>query len=187
MLGLDDLLPERPHRVLVAGGSGSGKTTLAARVGQVLRLPHTDLDGLFHGPDWVPRASFVDDVRRFIAEPDWVTEWQYGAVRTELADRSDLLIWLDLSRWRVMTQVVRRTVRRRLRREQLWNGNLEGPLWTVFTDSGHIVRWAWSAYSRTAPRVWELQERRPELVIVRLRTRAAVRRWCETVLVEASH
>jgi adenylate kinase family enzyme len=105
MLGPDDLLPERPRRVLVAGGSGSGsgsgsgKTTLAARVGQILGLP----------------------------------------------------------------------------------------LWTVFTDSGHIVRGAWSAHSRTAPRVRQLQERRPELVIVRLRTRAAVRRWCETVLVEASH
>lgn len=29
-----------------------------------------------------------------------------------------------------------------LRREELWNGNVEAPLRTFFTDRGHIVRWA---------------------------------------------
>ena len=30
----------------------------------------------------------------------------------------------------------------RLGRQVLWNGNIEPPLWTVFTDPEHIVRWA---------------------------------------------
>jgi hypothetical protein len=57
-----------------------------------------------------------------------VTEWQYSLVRGILAERADLLIWLDLTRGVVMWQVVRRTLRRRLRREVLWNGNIEPPL-----------------------------------------------------------
>ena len=76
-----------------------------------------------------------------------------------------------------MRQVVRRTVLRRLRREQLWNGNREPPFRTVLTDREHIVRWAWNTHQVSAERVVELAARRPELRIVRLRSRTEVTRW----------
>jgi adenylate kinase family enzyme len=163
--------------VLVAGTSGSGKTTVAARIGAAFQLPHIEIDALFHGPGWTPRPSFVDDVHRFSAAPEWVTEWQYKAVRAHLAERADLLVWLDLPRAVVMRQLVRRTVARRLRREQLWNGNVEAPLWTVFTDREHILRWAWNTHHKTAPRVQELSAHRRDLIVVRLRSRAEIARW----------
>lgn len=52
------------------------------------------------------------------------------------------MVWLDLPYRVTLTRVVRRTVRRRLRREVLWNGNQEGPLRHVLTDPGHVVRWS---------------------------------------------
>jgi adenylate kinase family enzyme len=164
--------------VLVAGTSGAGKTTLARRVAEVLGIPHVEIDALYHGPAWTPRETFVADVEVFSAGPEWVTEWQYGRVRDLLADRADLLVWLDLPRRAVMRQVVCRTLRRRLRREALWNGNVEPPLHTVFIDRGHIVRWAWSSHHKSALRVAALRERRPELAIVRLGGHAAAERWC---------
>ncbi|MEU4237075.1 AAA family ATPase [Actinoplanes sp. NPDC026619] len=172
-------LPRRPRRVLVAGASGSGKTTLAARVGVLLGAPHVEIDGLYHGPSWTRRAEFEDDVHRFSAGPSWVTEWQYDSVRAHLADRADLLIWLDLPRTTVMRQVVRRTLLRRLRRQQLWNGNVEPPLRTILTDPDHIVRWAWNTHGRTAGRVEELSARRGDLPIVRLRRRAEIDQWLQ--------
>jgi len=153
LLGPDDPLPCRPSRVLVAGGSGAGKTTLATRIGDLLQLPHVEIDALFHGPGWVPRPAFEADVRQFTARPAWVTEWQYGPVRPLLAERADLLVWLDFPRSTVLRQVVRRTLRRRLLRERLWNGNVEPPLRTFFTDPEHIVRWAWNTHGRSADRV----------------------------------
>jgi adenylate kinase family enzyme len=177
LLGPGDPLPRRPSRVLVAGTSGAGKTTLAARIGALLRLPHVEIDALFHGPGWRPRPTFEADVRRFADRPGWVTEWQYGSVRPLLGERADLLVWLDLPRAQVMSQLVRRTVRRRLLREGLWNGNQEPPLRTVLTDPEHIVRWAWTTHARTAERVAALQAQRPELVVVRLRSRRAVEEW----------
>ena len=177
LLGPDDPLPHRPRRVLVAGTSGSGKTTLAVRIAGALQLPHVEIDALFHGPGWIPRPEFEADVHRFSAGPRWVTEWQYSAVRAHLADRADLLVWLDLPRAVVVRQVVRRTLRRRLQRQALWNGNVEPPLWTIFTDRDHIVRWAWRTHDRTAGRVGELRRRRPDLVVVRLRSRRDVARW----------
>ena len=181
MLGADDPLPRRPHRIVVAGTSGAGKSTVAARIGRTLGIPYTELDSLFHGPNWVPRESFRADVERFSAAPAWVSEWQYGAIRQLLADRADLLVWLDPPRRTVMRQVITRTARRRLRGEVLWNGNTEGPFYTFFTDRDHIVRWAWTQHARTAQKVQEVHKRRPEMVIVRLRRRAEVDRWFTTL------
>jgi adenylate kinase family enzyme len=163
--------------VLVAGTSGSGKTTTAARIGAVLQIPHTEIDGLFHGPDWTPRPSFEADVHHAAAAPAWVIEWQYAEVRAHLAERADLLVWLDLPRALVMRQVIRRTLIRRLRREKLWNGNQEGPLWTIFTVDDHIIRWAWQSHHRSAQRVLALVRDRPDLTVVRLRTRKEIGHW----------
>ena len=91
MLRHDSPLLRRPARVLVAGISGAGKTTLAGRVAARLDVPHVEIDGLFHGPGWIPREAFVSDVRAFVARDAWVTEWQYAPVRTLLVERAELL------------------------------------------------------------------------------------------------
>jgi adenylate kinase family enzyme len=170
-------LPVRPRRVLVAGTSGAGKTTLASRVAALLDIPHIEIDALFHGAGWTPRDSFESEVHQFSADSCWVTEWQYSQVRGILAQRADLFIWLDLPRALVMRQVIRRTVRRRLSRQVLWNGNREPPLWTILTDPEHIVRWAWTTHDKTAARVAALLQKRPDLVVVRLISRSDIERW----------
>jgi hypothetical protein len=87
------------------------------------------------------------------------------------------MIWLDTARPVAMWRVIRRTLRRRLRREVLWNGNVEGPLHHIFRDPEHIVRWAWTSYPRAAERIDEALRLRPELTVVRLRGNAEVARW----------
>lgn len=177
LLGPADRLPGRPRRVLVAGTSGAGKTTLARRLAALLALPAYELDGLFHGPEWVPRPSFAAEVRTLAATGAWVMEWQYDDVRPLLAERADLLVWLDLPRRLVMARLVARTVRRRLRREQLWNGNREASLRTLLTDPEHVVRHGWSSHAGTGPRVLALHAHRSDLPVARLRTRREVDRW----------
>ncbi|MFL6108818.1 MAG: AAA family ATPase [Marmoricola sp.] len=169
LLGPDDLLPHRPRRVLVSGSSGVGKSTLARALGVRLGLPYTELDGLYHGPGWVPRPEFVADVRALVAGEEWVTEWQYTEVRPLLLDRCDLVVHLDVPRRTAMWRVTRRTLSRRLRRTELWNGNREGPLWHLFHDPEHIVRWAWSSYPVASERIAAVLAERPQLPVVRLR------------------
>jgi adenylate kinase family enzyme len=163
--------------VLVAGTSGAGKTTLARAVAEVLGHPHVELDGLHHGPDWTKRPEFEDDVDSFTSSAAWTTEWQYTTVRELLLDSADCLVWLDLPRTLVTARVVRRTLRRRIRREVLWNGNIEPPLRTFLSDPDHIVRWAWRTHPRTRERVLAALAARPTLPVVRLRSRAEVVGW----------
>ncbi|MFI5694823.1 AAA family ATPase [Kribbella sp. NPDC051586] len=185
MLTFTDSLPERPRKVLVAGTSASGKTTLARAIGERLDLPHIEIDALFHGPDWTPRETFLAEVEEFSSRPGWVTEWQYTSVRPMLAERADLMVWLDLSRTVVMRQVVRRTVRRSVRKQQLWNGNYEPPLRTVFTDPDHIIRWAWKTHQENADRIAALHDQRPDLAIVRIPSHTAARQWLDGPIASA--
>jgi adenylate kinase family enzyme len=170
-------LPARPRRILVAGVAGAGKTTLARRLSFVRGLPHTEIDGLFHGPGWTPRPEFLDDVRALVASDAWVTEWQYRQVRELLLSRAELLVWMDLPTHVVMRRVVRRTLSRRFRRTVLWNGNVEPPLWTVFRDPEHIVRWSWSTRHKFDRLDEHVAAVAPHVTVVRLRNRAEVDRW----------
>jgi adenylate kinase family enzyme len=170
-------LVSNPHRVIVAGTSGSGKTHLAARIGLALQIPYIEIDALHHGPGWNKRSTFESEVEQIAKTPQWVTEWQYSSVLSLLAKRANLLLWLDLSRTRVMSQVIERTLFRFLRRERLWNGNVEPPSWTIFRDRDHIICWAWRTHGETRSRVIALAGERPDLTIVRLGDRADVERW----------
>jgi adenylate kinase family enzyme len=178
MLSSRSALPHRPRRVVVAGVSGSGKTTLAARIAPLTGGRHIEIDGLYHGAGWMPRPAFLADVTAFAQTESWTTEWQYSPVRPLLAARADLLVWIDLPFLRVtLPRVIHRTLRRRLRREKLWNDNVEPPLHTFFTDPEHIVRWAISTRHTYRERVPGLETQHPQLVIVRLRTPREVEAW----------
>lgn len=178
MLSAVDPLPCRPRRVLVAGVTGSGKSTFAEELGGVLDLPYTEIDGLYHGPNWVPRPQFVDEVSRLASGDAWVTEWQYRAVRERLLERAQLMIWLDFPFRITLRRLVQRTVRRRVRREILWHGNVEPPLHSFFTaPEDNIVRWSISTRDKYRALIPRVAESRPELPIVRLADPADARRW----------
>lgn len=181
MLSADDPLPHPPRRILVAGTSGTGKTTLATHLAALLHFPRVEIDALFHGPRWTPRESFVDDVERFTAGTQWITELQYRAVRPLLLERADTLIWLDYPRRIQMSRLTLRTLRRRLLRQELWNGNIEPPLHTIFTDPDHIIRWGWRTRHRLSEEVPTAEANHPHLTVVRLSHPRDTRRWLHAV------
>jgi adenylate kinase family enzyme len=181
LLEASDALTTLPQRIVVAGTSGAGKSTLAAAIAAQLDLPYVEIDSLFHGPGWTERATFGAEVERFTAQPAWVTEWQFPAVRAMLAERAELMVWLDLPRRTVMRQVIRRTVGRRMRRQRLWSDNVEPPFRTILTDPEHIVRWAWTTHGHVVRRVLALADARPELPIVRLTSHADADAWLRSL------
>jgi adenylate kinase family enzyme len=187
LLTAHDPLVSAPRRILVAGTSGSGKTTLAERIAAIVGAPHTEIDSLYHGPNWTPRDSFMLDVALLAAQPTWVTEWQYSRARPLLLQRADLLVWLDLPRAVVMRRVIQRTAQRRLHKTVLWNGNLEPPLSTFFTDRDHIVRWAWRTHHENAERVAAAVASRADLRVVRLTSQHDADRWLAGPLIDSCH
>jgi adenylate kinase family enzyme len=164
------------RRILVAGASGSGKTTLAARIAVAAGVPHTEIDALHWHEGWRPNPAFADEVRALVARERWVTEWQYDSARPVLADRAELLVWLDPPRPVVLTRVVRRTLRRRLGRVPLWSGNVEPPLRTFFTDRDHVIRWSMRTFGLFPARIRTTLAAHPDLRLVRIRSAADAER-----------
>jgi hypothetical protein len=123
------------------------------------------------------RPSRVLVVAALAAQQQWVTEYQYPDARPLLLARADLVVYLLLPRWLVMSRVVRRTIRRSIRREVLWNGNVEPPLWRFFTDRDHVVRAAWRSHSRNGSRIADVQAARPDLPIVVLTSGSEIAQW----------
>ena len=177
MLTASDPITWRPRRIAVAGITGAGKTTVARRIAAELHSPHTEIDALYHGQGWQPRPSFEADVAAVVRADEWVVEWQYDAVRPVIARRADTLVWLDLPFPIVLGRLLRRTVRRSIRRELLWNDNREPPLRTFFTDREHIVRWAFRTRRKYRDSVPSLERELPALRVVRLRSPSDVETW----------
>ncbi|WP_300344533.1 AAA family ATPase [Nesterenkonia sp.] len=173
----EDPITWNPNRIAVAGSSGAGKTTLCTQLAELTGFPRVEIDSLYWGAGWAPRESFTDDVDRFTSQPRWVMEWQYRTVRPLIAQRADTLLWLDYSTPVKMQRLIRRTVSRRLGRRQIWNGNIEPPLWTILTRKEHIIRWGWATRNALKPVVPTLEERFGGLTVVRLASPAEARRW----------
>jgi adenylate kinase family enzyme len=139
------------RRVSVVGNSGSGKSTVARELAGILGVPHLELDGVFHQPDWVQLPE--DEFRRVVgvaaAGAGWVMDGNYSVVRPIVWARADTVVWLDLPRRTVMRQVVWRTLRRAVTRQELWNGNRE-PLRNFLTwePEESVISWAWHNHAK---------------------------------------
>lgn len=139
------------RRVVVRGTSGSGKSTLAAELADRLGVVHVELDALNHLPGWQvrPVGEFRRLVDRATRAGGWVVDGNYDDVVGIAQSRADLVVWLDLSRWRTIARVTRRTVWRGLTRQELWNGNRErlASLFRPDPDT-NVVLWAWQSWPR---------------------------------------
>lgn len=131
------------------GISGSGKTTLARELANRFECAHIELDSIHHQPNWTPISDeeFAAALLPRLESPHWVVDGNYSQVTSLVMDRADTVVLLDYSRRLVMCRVVLRTLRRGIRREELWNGNRES-LRNLFNPSRdkNIIVWAWSMH-----------------------------------------
>lgn len=147
------------QRISIVGNSGSGKTTLGRRLANQIGAPFVELDSLYHQPGWEPLATeeFQSQVAEIADKDRWVVDGNYSAAREIVWNRADTVIWFDLPRRVVMAQVVRRTLRRTITREELWNGNREpfDNLWRL-DPKRNIIRWAWTNHAKYKERYGSL-------------------------------
>ena len=142
------------ERISVIGSSGSGKTTVARRLASELGLPCLELDSVYHQQGWVPLddTRFRERVDEFTGADRWVVDGNYTShgVADVVWPRADTVVWLDLPRLTTTWQVIRRTLRRALTREELWNGNRE-PLTNFYSldPEKNVILWSWTRHRAT--------------------------------------
>ena len=120
---------------VISSASGCGKTTLGRELARRLEVPFVELDAIHHRAGWneLPADEFRAVLGPLVTRDAWVIDGGYrGKIGDLVLERADIVVWLDLPRRVWLPRLLRRTVRRIVRREELWNGNrdsLKGAVW----------------------------------------------------------
>jgi len=123
---------------------------VARALAAILGVPHLELDGIHHLPNWEPLAAgeFQRIVGGEAASDGWVIDGNYSSVQPLVWARADTVVWLDLPKRTVMRQVVWRSLRRVAGRQELWNGNRER--WRnlfSWNPEESVIVWAWHKHA----------------------------------------
>jgi hypothetical protein len=85
--------------------------------------------------------------------------------------KADVIAFIDLPRSQVTFRVVKRTIRRLLRREELWNGNRESLRNVLSLDPAkNIVLWSWTTqlkYREQVPSEARAHAEHAQIVVLR--------------------
>lgn len=159
---------------------------MAAALARVLGAHHVELDSIYHQPGWnpLPDEEFRARVAALTEPESWVVDGNYSVIRDITWNRADTVVWFDLPYLRVMARTIRRTVRRVITREELWNGNKEplSNLWSLNPEKS-IIAWTATRHRvyRRRYRAAEIDPQWVDLRFVRLRSRAEAEGFLEGV------
>lgn len=179
----DPLIFTPGQRIVIVGNTGTGKTTLARQLADRMGALHIEMDALHWEPNWTeaPLDVFRDRLSQATTGDTWTLDGNYSKVRDIAWGRADTIIWLDFSLWIILPRLLRRTLRRVIRREELWGGNRE--TWRgAFFSRDSLFLWALSTYRRRKRSYLDYLSR-PEyahLKAVRFRSPRALKRWLDS-------
>jgi adenylate kinase family enzyme len=173
-------------KIVVIGTTSSGKSTLAEKIAQKIGGDFIELDALNWGPNWTPAG---DELLRARAEeatrsPCWVVAGNYSETRPVTWERAEAIIWLDYPLWVIFWRLLRRTWKRVVYREELWNGNREH-LWTqlkLWSDES-LFHWLFKTFwrrKREYPQLFALPEHQ-HLRVFRFQSPSQVRKWLKSL------
>ena len=133
---------------VITSASGNGGTTFARELAARLGVPFHELDALFWRTDWTetPGDEFRALVEPIVASEAWVIDGSYQGRLGDLVLRNaDLVVWLDLPMYVWLPRQLRRTFRRIVGRERLWNGNRE-TVRNAFLNRDGLLYWSLKWY-----------------------------------------
>lgn len=162
-------------KIIIIGVAGAGKTTLAKALSEKLSIPHTELDSLHNQANWrtISKDEFRDTVRTISANDSWIFCGNYFSILgLELWNRADTVIWCDYSFPLVLNRLLRRTVRRIVTKQILWNGNRETFV-VSFASKDSIILWmlrSWNKQKRRYGPIFSHPEDLPDINLVHLQS-----------------
>jgi hypothetical protein len=174
------------QRILILGRTGSGKTTLARELATSIGVPHVELDALYFGPNFstVSLPVLRERTSAAIAGDRWVTDGNKSAVRDLVWPRADTVIWLDypwaVSFWRLGKRALWRTSV--LTAQAAERGGKVGlPRQLLSAARGVLTALRSHMGQRREYRRIFAEQDNPHLVVLRLRSPRATRRWLARV------
>lgn len=163
------------QRILVIGSGGAGKSTLSRQIGARLQLPVLHLDAHYWQPGWVEpsREAWTQTVAALTATDVWVMDGNYSGTLAQRLAACDGVVFLDISRWRCLWRVARRSLTYRCRtRPDMADGCPERLEWAFF-------KWIWQFPHQTRPRLGAMLAHVHGKRVIRLRSPQEVQKFLQ--------
>lgn len=173
-------MEEIKYRIAIVGTSGSGKSTLAREVSEIVGCPHIEMDNHSFLPRWQKKEDhiFVEHIEKLLEQKNWVSCGNYSIVRDSVWKRATHLVWINLPFWKVFWQVLVRTFKRILTREEIAGGNFE-TIKRQFFSRQSIFLWVITTHKRRSRVYSKLIEERayPNLKVSILTSNKKIKEW----------
>ena len=164
-------------RINVVGTAGSGKSTFAKRIAARLNIPYIQLDELHWKPNWAKSTDedFFSKLEKAVSSDEWVLDGNYTKTIPIKWKRVQIVVYLDLPFYIVFYRIVKRSLIRGIKNEELWHGNIE-TVWKHLFTRDSMILWALKTFHKNRER-FEVNSKNSEyshIKFVRLRSRREV-------------
>lgn len=111
-------------KINIIGTSGSGKSTFAKQLSEQLHIPYIEIDAIFWGKNWYwpPDEAFFARLQEALDQETWVLDGNYTRTTPIKWEAVDTVIWIDFSFARTLYQVISRSIRNLITKQELWPG-----------------------------------------------------------------
>lgn len=102
-----------PLKLMIIGSPGSGKSTFARRLAEQLDYPIFYLDRYWHQTDYSEAAKqrFIHEQQTFLqSHLDCIIDGNYVGSMAIRMQGSDVILWLQVSRWSAVWRVIKRSI-----------------------------------------------------------------------------
>ena len=161
-------------RVNVIGTSGSGKSSFAKQLAGALRTPYLEMDRLY----WKPNCQEPNDEEFFsileqaLTGDAWVLDGNYTQTTHIKWPRANLVVWIDYSFPLTLYRVIKRSILRAWKKQELWPGTGNRESFTRLFSKDSMVLWTLSHYASNKGKFDELMATKSyaHIEFVRLRS-----------------
>ena len=147
-------------RINIVGTSGCGKSTVGKHIAERLNVPYIQLDELFWKPNWAESTDeeLYPKLEKALSADEWVLDGNYNRTTPIKWKRVQMVVYLDLPFHIVLYRIIRRSLLRGIRNEELWHGNKE-TLWKHLFTRDSMILWTIRRFSMNRKRYTELFEK----------------------------
>ena len=171
-------------RINVVGTSGSGKSTFAKSIAKKFNAPYVQLDELHWKPNWEESSDeeFFPKLEKALLSDMWILDGNYTRTIPIKWKRVQMVVYLDLPFHVVLYRIVKRSLLRGIRKEDLWHGNRE-TVWKHLFTSDSMILWTIRTFKKNRKKYSELFARKEysHIKFVRLSNKEEVESFPELV------
>ena len=171
-------------RINVVGTSGSGKSTFAKSIAKKFNAPYVQLDELHWKPNWEESSDeeFFPKLEKALLSDMWILDGNYTRTIPIKWKRVQMVVYLDLPFHVVLYRIVKRSLLRGIRKEDLWHGNRE-TVWKHLFTSDSMILWTIRTFKKNRKKYPELFARKEysHIKFVRLSNKEEVESFPELV------